>query len=134
MSKQKAKGRYYEHKTVDLLDALGFEEVRRVPASGALGKLDAGLADDVVASIGGVQFRVESKMRSHGFASLRKWIAATGFLVVHEQRKEPLVVLTREKLLDLLVAQKIRTLDAVERHLKIRNELRNAPEGGGEIA
>ena len=131
MSKQKAKGRYYEHRTVELLQRLGFANARRVPASGALGKLDASLADDVTFTHGGDEFRVESKMRSHGFAMLRRWLAGTGFLVVWEQRAEPIVILTEAQLAALLEAERTNEREAV---LFAAAELARAPAGAGEMA
>lgn len=131
MSKSKDKGRYYEHRTAELMQLIGFHDVARVPGSGAFEALDESLAHDVKGSIGEVEFRAESKMRSHGFARIRLWMKRTGFLVIHEQRKDPIIVLSPSMLAELMQANQQLVLDGMER---VAGKLRGAPEGGGEIA
>jgi hypothetical protein len=83
-SKQKAKGYYYETKTVDILNSIPGCHAKRQLASGAYGKLDERLDGDVILTINDIakqtgyievrrdkDYKVEVKARTKDFP---EWI------------------------------------------------------------
>lgn len=72
---------------------------RRVPLSGSIGGDFAG--DVEWPGVG----RGEVKRRAQGFKQLYDWLEGRDFLALRADRKEWLVVLTLDKLLDLTVRQ-----------------------------
>ena len=86
------KGMRAERQIVELLRAFGFD-AHKVPLSGAV----TGFESDVELRVGNKVFRLESKMRAHGFGLLYRWLTGVDALIVKADRKPMLVVLPLEK-------------------------------------
>jgi Holliday junction resolvase len=87
--KSRDKGARTERAIVDILQNHGLA-AERVPLSGAAHGRFSG---DVSVPVLGVDRRVEVKCRARGFAQLYGWLAGVDYLVVKQDRAEPLVVL-----------------------------------------
>ena len=83
------KGNRAERAIVHALQNAGFA-AERVPLSGAARGRFGG---DVSVPLLGVDRRVEVKSRGNGFRELYRWLDGADFLVVHADRREPLVIL-----------------------------------------
>jgi Holliday junction resolvase len=83
------KGNRTERAIVRLLQARGFA-AERVPLSGAARGRFGG---DISMPLFGIDRRVEVKCRADGFRELYRWLEGVELLVLHADRREPLVVL-----------------------------------------
>ena len=91
------KGMRAERQIVELLRAFGFD-AHKVPLSGAV----TGFESDVELRVGNKVFRLESKMRAHGFGLLYRWLTGVDALIVKADYKSPLAIIPLEKLANLL--------------------------------
>ena len=83
------KGARSELKIVHLLQGHGFA-AEKTPLSGAVkGKFGG----DISMPLLGTDRKIEVKCRADGFRELYKWLQDAEFLIVHADRKPPLVVL-----------------------------------------
>jgi Holliday junction resolvase len=82
------KGARTQRAIVRLLQARGFA-AERVPLSGAARGRFSG---DISLPLFGIDRRVEVKCRADGFRELYRWLDGAELLVVHADRREPLVV------------------------------------------
>jgi Holliday junction resolvase len=90
MSKRsRDKGLRSERSIVHLLQRYGFA-AERIPLSGSAGGKFAG---DISTPLLGIDRRVEVKVRANGFREIYRWLEGNDFLVIHADRKPPLVVL-----------------------------------------
>jgi Holliday junction resolvase len=90
MSKRsRDKGARSERAIVRLLQCHGFS-AERVPLSGGAHGRFGG---DVSVPLLGIDRRAEVKCRADGFRELYKWLEGADFLIVHADRKPPLIVL-----------------------------------------
>jgi Holliday junction resolvase len=83
------KGLRSERTIVRLLQERGFA-AERIPLSGAAG---GRYSSDVSVPLLGVDRKIEVKCRADGFKELYRWLEGADFLIVHADRKPPLVVL-----------------------------------------
>jgi Holliday junction resolvase len=83
------KGNRVERAIVALLQEAGFS-AERIPLSGSAGGRFTG---DITTPLLGVDRRVEVKCRARGFQQLYAWLEGNDFLVVKQDRAEPLVVI-----------------------------------------
>ena len=83
------KGQRSERAIVRLLQQHGFAS-ERVPLSGSAHGRFGG---DISVPLLGIDRRVEVKCRADGFRELYRWLEGADFLVVHADRRKPLVVL-----------------------------------------
>jgi Holliday junction resolvase len=82
------KGQRSELKIVRLLQAHGFA-AEKTPLSGAAGGRFSG---DISVPLLGIDRRCEVKCRADGFRELYRWLEGSDFLIVHADRRPPLVV------------------------------------------
>jgi Holliday junction resolvase len=94
------KGNRTERAIVRLLQETGFA-AERVPLSGAARGRFGG---DVSVPLLGIDRRVEVKCRGEGFRELYKWLDGADFLIVKADRREPLVVLTLRRAVEIAQA------------------------------
>src|SRR6516164_7116790 len=83
------KGNRLERALVRVLQGAGFA-AERVPLSGAARGRFGG---DLSVPLLGVDRRVEVKSRGNGFKQLYEWLNGADFLIVRQDRAEPLVVI-----------------------------------------
>ncbi len=94
------KGNRAERALVRYLQGRG-RAAERIPLSGAAGGSFAG---DVSVPVMGDDWRVEVKVRAHGFAQLYGWLGDNQALVIRADRRRPLVVLPLDTAIDILDA------------------------------
>lgn len=94
------KGNRAERALVRYLQGRG-RAAERIPLSGAAGGSFAG---DVSVPVMGDDWRVEVKVRAHGFAQLYGWLGDNQALVIRADRQRPLVVLPLDTAIDILDA------------------------------
>jgi Holliday junction resolvase len=94
------KGNRTERAIVRLLQETGFA-AERVPLSGAARGRFGG---DVSVPLLGIDRRVQVKCRGEGFRELYKWLDGADFLIVKADRREPLVVLTLRRAVEIAQA------------------------------
>lgn len=99
MSKQKTKGRGFEHQVADTLTEAGIES-RRVPMSGALRDLGHDLDGDVIIKATGE--KVECKFRQNISVQLWDWLEENDYLAIKRNYKQPLMIMTLDKFITLL--------------------------------
>lgn len=92
----KQKGDRLERATVQLLRAHGID-AKRVPLSGSA----AGYPGDVVAKLGGRDLTLECKSR-RDFSTLYGWLDERDGLILKADRKDPLLVVRLEDMLELI--------------------------------
>lgn len=94
-------GRRFENETVEWLDSLGLEDVKRVPLSGGV----QGFADDVLFRVPGSTrlHRVQCKYGELAMKTLKAAIGGADVLVTREKRSKEKWVLMRGEYLETLV-------------------------------
>ncbi len=90
------KGYRGEREAVKFFEAAGFKAKRR-PISGGGSESLA----DVIVERDGEHFEVEVKRRKDGWRNFYKWLEHADILYLRADRKEPLIVLTKEAFLKL---------------------------------
>jgi hypothetical protein len=96
--KSRDKGNRAERAIVRYLRSCGLES-ERVPLSGAAGGSYQG---DIVISAWGADLCVEVKCRADGFRQLYAWLEARDMLILKADRRAPLLVMSLERVADLL--------------------------------
>ncbi len=100
-NRQKQKGDRVENQMVKLLLDADIP-AQRIPLSGQVGGLFSG--DIRIAE----QYTAEVKARKNGegFATIQKWLGENDFLFLKQDRKSPIVVMTWERYLALMIDTK----------------------------
>lgn len=99
------KGARAERALVRYLQELG-RAAERVPLSGAAGGRFSG---DISVPVLGDDWLLEVKVRANGFRELYRWLADSDALVVRADRREPLLVISLSRAVDILdTAEKAR--------------------------
>lgn len=101
-NRSKQKGDRAERAIVDLLRSFGLEAYR-VPLSGAVN----GFKDDIEIRLGTQTLRLESKVRSKAFGNIYRWLANSDCLVIKADNKEPLAIITLDRLAKLISASDV---------------------------
>ncbi len=97
-NRQKHKGNRVENQFVTLLHAADIP-AQRVPLSGQVGGLFSGdirIAENYTAE-------VKARKNGEGFATIQRWLGENDFLFLKQDRKSPIVVMTWEMYITLMI-------------------------------